>query len=182
MQSSKKWSKAYLSNVALFAPAIAFLLYARLAPGSAQVRWHIAYLLGGVLAVVHGIWLMSRETKHGIALGVDLYLMIGAALALASPAASAAWGEGGGAASLLACVLAVGIAGLLFAPRQLCGAAGVDETRARAMCATMVAVTIAALAVAVPLRHEPLLGGVLPIVGLMLARAGVERRVLATAN
>jgi hypothetical protein len=182
MKSSKKWGKAYLSNVALFVPAIAFLLYARLAGGGADARWHTAYLVGGGLAVVHVMWLMSRETKHAIALGVDLYLIIGAALALASPTASTAWGVDGGAASLIACVLVVSIAGLLLAPRQLCGATGVDEGRARAMCATMVAVTIAALAIAVPLRHDPLLGGVLPIVALVIARASVERRVLAMAS
>jgi hypothetical protein len=181
MQPSN-WAKAYLSNAAMFLPAIVFLLYARLGPGSGGERWDTAYVVGGIFAVLHAIWLLRGEARHGIALGVDLYLVVGGILAMVSPDASRTWGEELGAASVLICVLVVGIIGMVAAPQQFFGDTNIEPARARKLGALMLALTAVALAVAVLMRHNPIVGGVLPIVLLVIARGTIKKRMLAAAS
>ncbi|PMS38418.1 hypothetical protein B0G57_10222 [Trinickia symbiotica] len=175
------WTRAYLRNAAMFLPAIVFLLYARLGPGEGGARWDTAYVIGGALAIGHAIWLLRGQVKHGIALGVDLYLVVGGVLSLISSDASRTWGEELGAASVLICVLVVGIAGMIVAPQQFFGDVQVDPAKARTMCMVMIVITAAALALAVLMRHSAVIGGVLPIVALVIARGMLKKRVLDTA-
>ncbi|WOL28630.1 hypothetical protein [Pseudomonas fragi] len=102
--SISKLGRAYLSNASAFIPVIVFLLYGRFGPGEAGVRWDTAYVLSGILSIAHLFWLFNYRPGHWIAMGVDLYLMIGALLASVSTAALQVWGQELGAAHVLACV------------------------------------------------------------------------------
>ncbi|POZ62795.1 hypothetical protein, partial [Chromobacterium alticapitis] len=100
--SLASWIRSYLVHAAAFAPAVVFLMWGRFAPGDAGLRWQDAYLAGGALALPHMIWLIKRRPGSWIARGVDLYLAIGALLALVSAQAVDLWGRGYGAAPALA--------------------------------------------------------------------------------
>ncbi|WP_244110080.1 permease [Burkholderia arboris] len=99
----------YPLHASNFLSAIVFLLYGRLGPEQPDVRWTHAFLIGGVPALVHAAWLIRRADRNSIAIGVDLFLVIGAVLAPGSPTGSRLWGEELGPAAMLACVLVVGI-------------------------------------------------------------------------
>jgi hypothetical protein len=173
--TSPRWITAYLSHAVMFVPAIAFLLYVRLGPGTLDARWATAYELGGGLAVVHALWLVRTRQRLAIPLGVDLYLLIGGGLALATSDANRVWGAQLGAASLLACVFVVSAIGLACTPTGFVDAAGLEPARARAMARAMLAATVVALVIAAIARHHLVLGGVVPILGLV-----VVQRVLRT--
>lgn len=49
---------AYLRNAALFAPAIAFMLFMRALPGGGDAHWRHAALAGALLALPHNAWLV----------------------------------------------------------------------------------------------------------------------------
>jgi uncharacterized membrane protein YfcA len=167
---------AYLAHAAKFLPAIIFLCYGRFGPGTPDLRWNEAFLIGAVLGAVHGVWLLSRPERHSIALGVDLYLVVGGLLALASPQASRAWGEELGPAAVLVCVLVVGVLNTLCSPGGFIDRKGIDRERTLSLSMTMIGVTVAALAVSVLMRHSPLWGGVLPLAALVFVRSRLQRQ------
>jgi hypothetical protein len=172
---------AYLAHASRFLPAIVFLFYGRFGPGAVDVRWNDAFLLGGVLALVHAVWLIKGEEPHSIALGVDLFLVIGALLALCSPQASRAWGEQLGPAAVLICVLVVGVLNTVCSTRGFIDRRAHDPQRTRSLSMTLIGVTVAALAVAVVMRHSPLWGGVLPLAALVFARGRLQRQAVRAA-
>src|SRR5437868_2401492 len=126
---SPSWLKAYLSYASMFVPAIAFLLYARFGPGG-DSRWGLAYAIGGVLAVLHALWLLRANRRYAIPLGVDLYLIVGGALSLAGSSANLVWGAELGAAAVLGCVLAVSVVGLACSRQGFIDAEGLEPGRA----------------------------------------------------
>ncbi|MBU9426029.1 permease [Burkholderia gladioli] len=171
----------YLMHASNFLPAIVFLFYGRFGPGTADLRWTTAFVIGGALAVFHGAWLLRRAQRNSIAIGVDLYLLIGGALALASPRGSELWGEQLGPAAMLVCVLVVGIVHTAWSAGGFVDIAPADRARVRSLSLVMLAVTVTALAVSVAMRHSPLWGGVVPLVALVVVR-GRLRRQLAQAS
>ena len=178
--SVSKLSRAYLFNAAAFIPVILFLLYGRFGPGAAGVRWETAYVIGGILAIPHMIWLINSRAGHWIALGVDLYLLVGALLAALSESAVQVWGQDLGAAPVLASVFVVGIAATLFSPLGFIGEISNNRARIRQLSLMLLITAAIAVAVSLAFRHSPLLGGVLPIVALVLVRGQLGKR-LATA-
>jgi hypothetical protein len=179
--SVSKLSRAYLFNAAAFIPVILFLLYGRFGPGEPGVRWETAYVIGGILAVPHMIWLITSRAGHWIALGVDLYLLVGALLAAASAGAVQVWGQDLGAAPVLASVFVVGIAATLFSPLGFIGETSNNRARIRQLSMMLLITAAAAVAVSLTFRHNPLLGGVLPIVALVLIRGQLARRLAVAA-
>lgn len=173
---SPTWSEVYLSNASKFLPAIVFLLYARLGPGDADSRWATAYAIGGGLAVLHAFWLFRTNRRYAIPLGVDLYLIVGGALLLFSSHANSVWGEKLGAASVLGCILVVSTVGLVLSRNGFNDTEGLDPRRALALTIAMLAATVVALGIAVALRHSPLFGGVLPILGLVVTQSVLRKR------
>ncbi|EMN1931961.1 permease [Burkholderia ambifaria] len=171
----------YLLHASNFLPAIVFLFYGRLGPGQPGERWTHAFLIGGVLALVHGAWLMRRAQRNSIALGVDLFLVIGAVLAIVSPAGSRLWGEELGPAAMLVCVLVVGIVHTAWSAGGFVDGTAADQARVRSLSFVMLAVTAVALAVSITMRHSPLWGGVVPLIALVIVR-GRLRRQLAHAH
>jgi hypothetical protein len=178
---SPSWLNAYLSNAAMFVPAIAFLLYVRLGPGELDARWGTAYELGGGLAVLHALWLVRTRRRFAIPLGVDLYLIVGGALALWSTNANSVWGAQLGAASVLGCVLVTSAVGLMISRHGFIDPEGLEPARARGVAVAMLAATAVALGVAVIARHDPLLGGVLPILGLVVVQGVLRKRARRAA-
>lgn len=175
---SQHWLTDYLKHAANFIPVIVFLFYGRFGPGDSAVRWTHAFLIGAALAIAHGIWLMQRTERHSIALGVDLYLLIGGLLALVSSEASEAWGEQLGPAAVLVCVLVVGVLNTMCAPSGFIDRIGAQPERTRMLSIVMVVVTAAALAVSIAMRHSPLWGGVVPIFALVVVRGRLQRLAL----
>ncbi|HET9623983.1 MAG TPA: hypothetical protein VFP84_21575 [Kofleriaceae bacterium] len=170
------WLRGYLGNAATFLPAIAFMLYVRLGPGALDARWAAAYELGGALAIAHAIWLWRTRQRFAIALGIDLYLAIGGALAVASSSANTVWGAELGAAAALACVLAVSLVGVLVSPAGFNDVADLEPAPARRLARAMLVATAAALALAAAFRHRMIAGGVVPIVGLVIASRVLRAR------
>lgn len=168
---------AYLRNAVLFVPAIGFMLVMRALPGDGDAHWRLAALAGALLALPHTAWLLRRRPLHGTALGLNAYLIVSAALPFVSADANRAWGETLGSAAMLVCVLATHAIGLAVAPEAFSGAA--DPALAQALCKKMVAYGGVALAVAFPHRHDPLFGGVLPVVALILLHKRLRRGALA---
>ncbi|KVQ96053.1 permease [Burkholderia ubonensis] len=171
----------YLLHASNFMPAIVFLFYGRLGPEQPDLRWTHAFLIGGVLALAHGAWLMQRAERNSIAIGVDLFLVIGAVLALVSPTGSRLWGEALGPVAMLVCVLVVGIVHTAWSARGFVDSTSVDPERTRTLSLVLLVVTAIALAVSVAMRHSPLWGGVVPLIALVVVR-GHLRRQLAQAN
>ncbi|KKB64961.1 permease [Robbsia andropogonis] len=171
----------YLSHLSNFLPAIVFLFYGRLGPGEPDERWTHAFLIGGVLAVLHGLWLLRRHKGNSIALGVDLYLVIGGVLAFTSAAASRLWGEELGPAAVLVCVLVVGILQTVWNNGGFIDCAAADRERTRFLSMVMIAVTLVALAVSILMRHSPILGGVVPLFALVLVRGRLRRQAVAAS-
>jgi len=168
----KSYLDGYTSNAARFIPAIVFLLYARLGPGTADARWGTAYEIGGALAVLHAARLVHGNQRSAIALGVDLYLIIGGALALAWPSLNRGWGTQLGAAAVLGCVLVVQLA--VRSAGWLDAELAPDP--ARTLARQMVVATVIATGVAVALRDRPLLGGALPVLGLVVTQSALRTR------
>ncbi|WP_394843534.1 hypothetical protein LZC95_41610 [Pendulispora brunnea] len=161
--------KSYFTHASFFAPAIVFLLYARLAAG--DEGWDTAYMFGGGLALVHGIWLLSKHRDHAIAMGVDLYLLIGGILALVYPQAILLWGAKLGAAAALGCVLAVSLAAAAISPPR--------SVHERKLAMLMVGATAAAAVFALLAHDIPFVGNVLPVIGLVLVQGALRKRVSA---
>lgn len=172
-----QWVRSYLSHAAAFAPAVVFLIWGRFAPGDAGLRWQDAYLAGGALALPHMAWLLKRRAGSWIALGIDLYLAIGALLALVSAQAVDLWGRGYGAAPALASVFAIGLAATLFSPLGFIGEAHPEPERVRRVSALLLLAAGVAIAIALWLRHSPLLGGVLPVLAVLLIRGRLARQL-----
>jgi peptidoglycan/LPS O-acetylase OafA/YrhL len=168
----------YLLHASNFLPAIVFLFYGRLGPGQPHERWTQAFLIGGVLAVLHGAWLLRRQERNSIALGVDLYLLIGGLLALASATASRLWGEELGPAAVLVCVLVVGILQTAWNSGGFIDCDEADRQRIRSLSIVMIAVTLVALAVSILMRHSPVWGGVVPLFALVLVRGRLRRQAM----
>lgn len=168
---------AYLRNAALFAPAIAFMLFMRALPGGGDAHWRHAALAGALLALPHTAWLLRRRPLHGTALGLNAYLIVSAALPFVSADAARDWGAALGSAAMLGSVLAAHALGLAVAPEAFSGAA--DPALARARCRKMTVYSGIALAAAFPHRHDPLLGGALPVVALILLHKRLRRGALA---
>jgi len=162
--------KSYLAHASLFAPAIVFLLYARLAPGDEGARWNAAYVIGGGLALIHGIWLLAKHRDHAIALGVDLYLLIGGVLALVVPEAIELWGAKLGAAAALGCVFAVTLVGFALSPPR--------SVHERKFALLMVGTTAIAAVFALVAHDVPFVGNVLPVLGLVYAQGALRKRVM----
>lgn len=169
--------RSYLAHAAAFAPAICFLMWGRFGPGAAGIRWQDAYLAGGALALPHMIWLLKRRAGSWIALGIDLYLAIGALLALASADAVDLWGRGFGAAPALASVFAIGLAATLFSSQGFIGEPHPDRERVRRVSAQLLLAAGIAVAVALWLRHSPMLGGVAPMLAVLLIRGRLARQL-----
>lgn len=167
--------RSYLSHAAVFIPAICFLMVGRFGPGAESIRWHAAWLLGGALAVPHMGWLLKRRAGNWIAPGIDLYLVTGALLATVSTDAMEQWGRGYGAAPALASVFAIGLAATIFSSRGFIGEQHPDPARVRHMSAQLL--IAAGIAIALWLRHSPLLGGVVPVLAVLLIRSRLARQL-----
>ncbi|KVE25766.1 permease [Burkholderia singularis] len=167
----------YLLHASNFLPAIVFLFYGRLGPGQPDERWTHAFLIGGVLALAHGAWLLRRAERNSIAIGVDLFLVIGALLALVSPAGSRLWGEELGPAAMLVCVLAVGVALTAWSAGGFVDGACAEHQRVRALSFVMIVATVVALGVSIAMRHSPLWGGVVPLIALVVVRGRLRRQL-----
>ena len=178
--SISKLGRAYLSNASAFIPVIVFLLYGRFGPGEAGVRWETAYVVSGILSIAHLFWLFNYRPGHWIAMGVDLYLMIGALLATVSTAALQVWGQELGAAPVLACVLVIGMAATRFSPLGFIGETSSNQALVRKLSVMLLIGAAIAVAVSLIFRHNTLLGGVLPVVALVLVRSQLLKRVVAT--
>ena len=178
--SISKLGRAYLSNASAFIPVIVFLLYGRFGPGEAGVRWETAYLLSGILSIAHMGWLFNYRPGHWIALAVDLYLMIGALLASVSTAALHVWGLEVGAQAVLACVVVIGMGATQLSPLGFIGETSSDHALVRKLSVMLLIAAAIAVAVSLAFRHNTLLGGVLPIVALVLVRSQLLKRVVAT--
>lgn len=178
--SISKLGRAYLSNASAFIPVIVFLLYGRFGPGEAGVRWDTAYVVSGILSIAHMPWLLKNRPGHWIAVAVDLYLMIGALLASVSTAALQVWGQELGAAPVLTCVLVIGVAATWLSPLGFIGETSSDHALLRKLSVRLLIAAAIAVSVSLAFRHNPLLGGVLPIVALVLARSQLLKRVVAT--
>ncbi len=177
--SISKLGRAYLSNASAFIPVIVFLLYGRFGPGEAGVRWDTAYVLSGILSIAHLFWLFNYRPGHWIAMGVDLYLMIGALLASVSTAAVQVWGQELGAAPVLACVLVIGMAATRFSPLGFIGETSSNQALVRKLSVMLLIGAAIAVAVSLIFRHNTLLGGVLPVVALVLVRSQLLKRMAA---
>ena len=177
--SISKLGRAYLSNASAFIPVIVFLLYGRFGPGEAGVRWDTAYVLSGILSIAHLFWLFNYRPGHWIAMGVDLYLMIGALLATVSTAALQVWGQELGAAPVLACVLVIGMGATRFSPLGFIGETSSDQALVRKLSVMLLIGAAIAVAVSLIFRHNTLLGGVLPVVALVLVRSQLLKRMTA---
>ncbi|MHC8372750.1 permease [Pseudomonas sp. MDT1-85] len=175
--SVSKLARAYLSNASAFIPVIVFLMWGRFGPGDAGVRWDTAYVVSGILSIGHMFWLFKSRPGHWIALGVDLYLLIGALLAAVSAAALQVWGQELGAAPVLACVLVIGVGATWFSPLGFVGEASNDQALVRRLSVMLLIAAAIAVAVSLVLRHNTLLGGVLPIIALVLVRSQLQKRV-----
>lgn len=173
----RQLSRSYLIHAAAFAPAIAFLLWGRFGSGDAGARWSAAYLAGGLLALPHAAWLLKRRAGSWIALGVDLYLAIGGLLALASAQAVDLWGRGYGAAPALASVFAIGLAATLLSPLGFIGEPHPDPEQVRRMSAWLLLASGLAAGVALWLRANPLLGGVAPVLAVLLIRGRLAQQL-----
>jgi hypothetical protein len=174
----KRLIQSYSGNVVRFIPAIVFLLWARLGPGEADARWGTAYEIGGAIAVVHAAWMLRANLRSAIPFGVDLYLIIGGALSLGWPRMNQVWGAELGAASVLGCVLVVQL--LALAAGWLDPELAPD--RARTLARQMIGATIVATGVAIALRHNALVGGALPIIGLVVVQAALRKRAAEPAK
>ncbi|QLL12568.1 permease [Pseudomonas chlororaphis] len=175
--SVSRLCRAYWSNVCAFIPVIVFLAYGRFGFGEAAGRWETAYLVGGFLGLGHLFWLRKHRPGHWIALGVDLYLLIGALLAVLSTSALQAWGQSLGAAPVLACTLVVGLGANGWLSLGLSGHALDSAPR---QCSPMLLMTNSlAVIVALFFRHSLLIGGVLPILALVLMRSQMLKRQAA---
>lgn len=177
--SISKLGRAYLSNASAFIPVIVFLLYGRFGPGEAGVRWETAYLLSGILSIAHLFWLLNYRPGHWIAMGVDLYLMIGALLASVSTAALQVWGQELGAAPVLACVFVIGMGATRLSPLGFIGETSSDQALVRKLSVMLLIGAAIAVAVSLIFRHNTLLGGVLPVVALVLVRSQLLKRMAA---
>ena len=177
--SVSQLGRAYLSNASAFIPVIVFLLYGRFGPGEAGVRWETAYVLSGILSIAHLFWLFNYRPGHWIAMGVDLYLMIGALLATVSTAALQVWGQELGAAPVLACVLVIGMGATRFSPLGFIGETSNDQALVRKLSVMLLIGAAIAVAVSLIFRHNTLLGGVLPVVALVLVRSQLLKRMSA---
>lgn len=177
--SVSQLGRAYVSNACAFIPIIVFLLYGRFGPGDASVRWDTAYVVSGVLAIAHIFWVFKYRPGHWIAMAVDLYLMIGALLALVSSAALQVWGQELGAAPVLACVFVIGLGATWFSPLGFIGETSNDQALVRKLSVMLLIAAAVAVAVSLVLRHNTLLGGVLPIVALVLVRSQLLKRMVA---
>lgn len=175
--SIRKLGRAYLSNASAFIPVIVFLLYGRFGPGEAGVRWETAYVLSGILSIAHLFWLFNYRPGHWIAMGVDLYLMIGALLASVSTAALHVWGQELGAAPVLACVFVIGMGATRFSPLGFIGETSSDQALIRKLSVMLLIGAAIAVAVSLIFRHNTLLGGVLPVVALVLVRSQLLKRM-----
>ncbi|MEO8488648.1 permease [Pseudomonas sp.] len=175
--SVSKITRAYLSNASAFIPVIVFLMWGRFGPGEPGVRWDTAYVVSGILSIGHIFWLLKRRPGHWIALGVDLYLLIGALLAALSGAALQVWGQELGAAPVLACVLVIGVGATWFSPLGFIGEASNDQALVRRLSVWLLIAAAIAVTVSLILRHNILLGGVLPVIALVLARSQLQKRV-----
>lgn len=178
--SVSQLGRAYLSNASAFIPVIVFLLYGRFGPGEAGVRWETAYVVSGVISIAHMFWLFKYRPGHWIALSVDLYLMIGALLASVSTAALQVWGQELGAAPVLACVFVIGIAATRLSPLGFIGETSSDQGLVRKLSVMLLVGAAIAVGVSLTFRHNTLLGGVLPIVALVLVRSQLLKRMVAT--
>lgn len=85
----------YLLHASNPLPANVSLFYGRLRPEQPDLLGTHAFLIGGMLALVHGAWLIRRAKRNSIAIGIDLFFAIDAVLALMSPAGSRLWGDCG---------------------------------------------------------------------------------------
>ena len=176
--SVSKLARAYWSNASAFIPVIVFLMWGRFGPGDAGVRWDTAYVVSGILSIGHIFWLFKNRPGHWIALGVDLYLLIGALLAAVSAPTLQVWGQELGAAPVLACVLVIGVGATWLSPLGFVGEASNDKALVRRLSVMLLITAAIAVAVARVLRHNTLLGGVLPIIALVLVRSQLQKRVV----
>ena len=178
--SVSKLARAYWSNASAFIPVIVFLMWGRFGPGDAGVRWDTAYVVSGILSIGHIFWLFKNRPGHWIALGVDLYLLIGALLAAVSAPTLQVWGQELGAAPVLACVLVIGMGATQLSPLGFIGETSSDHALVRKLSVMLLIAAAIAVAVSLAFRHNTLLGGVLPIVALVLVRSQLLKRVVAT--
>ena len=112
-------------------------------------------------------------------MGVDLYLMIGALLASVSTAALQVWGQELGAAPVLACVLVIGMGATRLSPLGFIGETSSDQALVRKLSVMLLIGAAIAVAVSLIFRHNTLLGGVLPVVALVLVRSQLLKRMVA---
>ena len=112
-------------------------------------------------------------------MGVDLYLMIGALLASVSTAALQVWGQELGAAPVLACVFVIGMGATRLSPLGFIGETSSDQALVRKLSVMLLIGAAIAVAVSLIFRHNTLLGGVLPVVALVLVRSQLLKRMAA---
>ncbi|WP_343726878.1 hypothetical protein [Burkholderia seminalis] len=151
----------YLLHASNPLPANVSLFYGRLRPEQPDLLGTHAFLIGGMLALVHGAWLIRRAKRNSIAIGIDLFFAIDAVLALMSPAGSRLWSEELGLAAPPIRVLVVRIMRTAWSDGGFVDGTFVDRARARSLSLVLLAVTaVTAVALAVSINDaaQPAVG------------------------
>lgn len=153
-----------------FLPLVAFLAAGKaLDTPTAGPHWHGPFLLGGGLAVLATVLPLWRRLRlNRLALGINLYLIVGAAAFLLQLGWLLRLYGRWQAAGMLAAVVAVGVVTLLWSPQGFIGVAQADRQAIRTYSLYLLWIAVGAFLCAWAFHARPVLSMALPFTALFM--------------
>jgi hypothetical protein len=160
-------------------PLAAFLAYARaLEHPAAGMPWQGPFLLGGGLAVIAtGVLLWQKRVLNRLSLGINLYLMTGAAAFLLQLWWLVRLYGQFKASGMLAWVIVVGVITLVWSPSGFIGVPPGNRPVIRRYSWYLLLMAAAAFIISWVFREHLGLAGALPFIGLYLGQSLLEARL-----
>ncbi len=162
--------KDRILNIIEFAPLSIFLIYIRSIDTSNPAAWQGPWLAsGGVALAVILLFIFQKRIFHRIFLGINVYLLSGAAAFVTHQWWLTGIYDNLRASGVLLWVIATGIVSTIFSPRGFLGIDSFDAKAVKKYSFYLLIVAVLAFAVSLGFRGNHLLSELVPFMSLYLA-------------
>lgn len=149
-------------------PVMIFVTYGHNGGEPSFDRWVEAFQLGSLAAVVHLVFLATRqEPLNRIVLGGNIYLLAGGIAFISNQVWFLESLDHLQETGLMIAITIVGVLSTIFMQNGFIGVGSADKRGILIFSLCLLAVTVLALVVTMPFRGNPFVAGFLPIVGLI---------------